>query len=162
MKRFGLFVFSLLLSVFLCFAASVGAGENMSTDELPSAPEEIDIGNRSYVLDVFLWRDFMPFCPPNGRPLIASISISTTDSSEFPKSIDADHIWIVNGSDVWESGFSSEERARHSSRSHLEKIARGGPKWDTGINVDVVVRVTDGSDNIYMIKVSDQPINRTE
>ena len=28
--------------------------------------------------------------------------------------------------------------------------------------VDVVVMVIDGSDNIYLIKASDQPINRTE
>ena len=82
----------------------------MSTGELLSAPEEIEIDNRMYALDVFLWRNFMPFCPPNGRPLIASISVTATDSLEFPKLIDADHIWIVNCSDVWESGFSSEER----------------------------------------------------
>ena len=162
MKSLVLFVFYLLLSAFLCFAASVGAGEDLSADEILSASEEIEIGNRRYVQDVFLWQDFMPFCPPNGRPLIASISVTATDSLELPKSIDADRIWIVNGGDVWESGFSSEERARHSSHNHLEKIARGGPKWSTGIMVDVVVMVIDGSDNIYLIKASDQPINRTE
>jgi len=37
-----------------------------------------------------------------------------------------------------------------------------GSKWRTGIMVDVVVRVIEGSDNIYLIKASDQPINRTE
>ena len=161
-KHFLLFGFALLLSVLLCNASSVGAQGDVSVDELLSAPEEIEIGNRMYVLDVFLWRDFMPFCPPNDRPLIASISVTATDSLEVLKSIDVDRIWIVNGGDVWESGFSSEERARHSSHNHLEKIARGGPKWSTGIMVDVVVMVIDGSDNIYLIKASDQPINRTE
>jgi len=162
MKRFELCVLSLLLSVFLCFAASVDARGEVSTDELLSAPEEIEVDNFRYVLDVFLWRDFMPFCPPNGRPLIASISVTATDSLELPKTIDADRIWIVNGSNVWESGFSSEERTRHSSGNHLEKIARGGPKWQPGIKVEVVVRVIDGADNIYLLKASDQPINRTE
>ena len=102
-KHFLLFGFALLLSVLLCNASSVGAQGDVSVDELLSAPEEIEIDNRRYVLDVFLWRDFMPFCPPNGRPLIASISVTATDSLEVPKSIDVDRIWIVNGSDVWES-----------------------------------------------------------
>ena len=162
MKRLLLFGFALLLSVILCNATSIGAEGDVSVGELLSAPEEIEIDNRRYVLDIFHWCDFMPFCPPNGRPLIASISVTATDSLEVPKSIDVDRIWIVNGGDVWESGFSSEERARHSSHNHLEKIARGGPKWRTGIMVDVVVRVIDGTDNIYLIKASGQPINRTE
>ncbi|MBC8550405.1 MAG: hypothetical protein H8D23_12240, partial [Candidatus Brocadiales bacterium] len=39
----------------------------------------------------------------------------------------------VNDSDIWESGFSSEERAKHSSENHqLDKIAKGGPKWSNG------------------------------
>ncbi len=162
MKHFLLFGVALLLSFFLCIAASAGTAEDLSIDELLSAHEEIEIDDRMYALDAFIWRDFMPFCPPNGRPLIASVSVTATDSLEFPKSIDADRIWIVNGSDVWESGFSTEERTRHSSSNHLEKIARGGPKWQTGIKVDVVVRVIDGADNIYLLKASDQPINRTE
>lgn len=150
------------MAVLLCNATSAGTREELSIDELMSAPGKIEIDNRSYALDVFLWRDFMPFCPPNGRPMIALVSVTATDSLEFPKSIDADRIWIVNGSDVWQSGFSSEERTRHSSGNHLEKIARGGPKWRTGTKVDVVVRVIDGADNIYLLKASDQPINRTE
>lgn len=162
MKRFLLFGFALLVSVLLCNISFVSADEDLSIDEFLSAPDEIEIDNRRYVLDVFIWRDFMPFCPPNGRPMISSVSVTATDSLEFPKSIDADRIWIVNGSDVWESGFSSEERSRRSYSNHLEKIARGGPKWQTGIKVDVVVRVIDGADNIYLLKASDQPINRTE
>jgi hypothetical protein len=51
---------------------------------------------------------------------------------------------------------------RHSFRNHLEKIAGGGPKWSTGIKVNVVVRVIDGAENIYLLKASNQPINRTE
>jgi len=132
-------------------------------DELLSAPEQIEIGGRKYVLETYLWRDFMPISPPDGEPLIALVWITATDSLEFPASVDGDRLWIVNGQEVWETKFSDEELPEESHRKHqLAKIARNGPKWGPGIQVDVVVRVIDGKNITYLLRASNQWIHRTD
>lgn len=134
-----------------------------SVDKLLSAPEEIELRNGKYTLETYLWRDFMPISPPDGKPLIALIRITAADSREFPLSIDANRLWVINDREVWETGFSKEKIRRQPQRKHqLEKIARNGPKWGPGIRVDVVVRIIDRENNTYLLRASDQRIHRTD
>lgn len=65
---------------------------NRFINQLESAPEEIEIDGRKFGLEAYLWRDFMPFCPPDGQPLIALIRITAVDSLQFPASVKSDHI----------------------------------------------------------------------
>ena len=44
----------------------------------------------------------------------------------------------------------------------LEKIARDGPKWGPGIQVDVVVRLLDKEELFYLLKAENQLIQRTD
>jgi len=163
MMRRNLIIVILAVFVLISGCEYLKAGTKVSIDELLSAPEEIEIANRRYVLEADLWRDFMPISPPDGKPLISQIWVTATDLLEFPQSIDADRIWVVNGRDVWEAGFSDEERPQYLSRKHqLNKVARKGPKWGPGIKVDVVVRVIDGKNNTYLIRSSDRSIHRTD
>jgi hypothetical protein len=125
-----------------------------------SAPEEVEIYGRRFILETTLNRDFMPGCPPNGYPLIAIILVTAIDSLEFPSTIDADRLWIIKGEDVWETEFSNETIPPEPHHRHqLEKVARNGPKWDPGIQVDVVVRIIDCKDNKYFLKASNQLID---
>ncbi len=41
-------------------------------------------------------------------------------------------------------------------------VARNGPKWGPDIKVDVVVRIVDRAGNEYLLKASNQKIERTE
>jgi hypothetical protein len=112
-------------------------------DILLSAPEQLEIDGRKYVLETSLNRDFMPICPPDGKPLIALIWLTATDSLEFPASINADQLWIIRDQEVWETKFSNEVKPKEPYRKHqLEKIARDGPKWGPRLQVEVVVRIS--------------------
>ncbi len=134
-----------------------------SIQDLLAAPEQIEIDGREYILETYLWRDFMPISPPDGKPLIALIWVTAINSLEFSSSIDANRLWIINDELLWETGFSGEERPDNSNREHqLEKVAREGPKWGPQIQVEVVVRVTDGENNTYLLRAPDQWINRTD
>ena len=134
---------------------------SISVVRLLSAPEQIEIDGRNYILETHLWRDFMPVSPPDGKPLIASIRITATDSLQFPPSIDARLLWVIKDQqEVWETKFSEEARSP-CSRYQLEKVARNGPKWGPGIKVDVVVKIVDG-ENEYLLRVSNQWISRTD
>jgi hypothetical protein len=139
------------------------SGSTIPIDELLSASEQIEIDGRKYVLETYLWRDFMPISPPDSKPLIALIWITATDSLEFPASVDGNQLWIVNGQEIWETKFSDEELPEEPHRKHqLAKIARNGPKWGPGIQVNVVVQVIDGENNTYLLRASNQWIHRTD
>ncbi len=134
---------------------------NVGVDELLSAPEQIEIENRQYILESYLSRDFMPISPPDGKPLIALVTITAADSLEFPSSINADKLWVIkNPEEIWETAFTNEKLTPNYNYQ-LEKIARDGPKWGPNIQVDVVVRITHEG-NTYLLKASNQTIHRTD
>ena len=137
---------------------------SLTPEELLAKPEQISINGEAYSIKTFLWRDFMPDCPPNGQPLLGQINLIGDANSELPKTVDLDKVWLVSGNKVWESDFSNENRPiSNNNKIKMEKVVIGGPKWGPGINVDVVVRVIDKADNKeYFLRAPNQPINRTE
>lgn len=132
-------------------------------EELLSAPLEIEVAGRIFTLETDLWRDFMPVSPPDGSDLRAVVRITAVDLQPFPPELDADRLWVINGRNVWETAFSGENRPPDGLHPHqLEKLARGGPKWETGIRVEVVVRVVARTGLSYLLRAADQPIHRTD
>jgi hypothetical protein len=130
---------------------------------LLEAPEQIEIEGRVYALETYLWRDFMPPAEPGGSDLRAVLLITATDLLPFPDDVDSDRLWIIRGEDFWETGYSGENRPRDGSHLHqLEKWANGGPKWETGIEVQVVVRILSSRGDTYLLRAASQLINRTE
>jgi hypothetical protein len=126
-----------------------------------SAPEQVEIDGRKYVLETYMWRDFMPMCPPDGKPLIAIIWVTAVDSLEIPSSLGANRLWIIKDKEVWETKFTDEQHQPYYD-FQLEKIARDGPKWGPKIQVDVVVRLVDKGNKTYLLKASNQWIGRTD
>ncbi len=129
-------------------------------NELLSSPDTLKIENQKIVMRTYLWRDFMPISPPNGKPLIALVYIETIDSSTISPSISADAIYVVNGTEVWKSYF-SKEAAGEQKPFRIIKIARDGPKWGPGIYVDVVVSLRINGANC-LLKAPHQYIERTD
>ncbi|NOY89136.1 MAG: hypothetical protein GXO93_07085 [FCB group bacterium] len=128
-------------------------------DSLLAAPTSVNINGRQFELSPYLWRDFMPVSPIDGKPMIALMKIFANDSLPLPSSLTPDSLWIINGKRVWATTFSKKEQ--RFFEDHLESIARNGPKWGPGIKVDVVIRLKD-NDNIYYLKATDVTINRTD
>lgn len=129
-----------------------------TVEELLAAPVEINIDGQSYNLSTFVWRDFMP--PGTGSDLMAVITVSEKNLLTIPANINASFLWIINIDEIWGTMFSNEVSAPTPAHQ-LERIARGGPKWNTGINVDVVILVTDGTDKEYLLKAPAQLIEAT-
>ncbi len=131
-------------------------------EKLLSAPERIEIYGRNFVMQTYLWRDFMPGEHIEGSSLYAVIKVIATDTLEFPSSIDADKLWVIKDrKEVWETGFLKVSREPH--RNYLQKMAVNGPKWGPFIYVDVVVRIVDREkNNVYFLKASNQWIHRTD
>ncbi|MBU0713207.1 hypothetical protein KKA87_14995 [bacterium] len=130
---------------------------------LSDIPDTLNIGNTSIILKTYMWRDFQPISPANGKPLIAIFRIITIDSTNLPEGIKADAAWIICKEGIWDTYFSDEEPAEYEIQPYqLYEIARDGPKFGPNIYVDVVVRIIDNMDIEYFLKAENQYIGRTD
>ncbi|MEE9293971.1 MAG: hypothetical protein V3W34_03260 [Phycisphaerae bacterium] len=128
-------------------------------DRLLAAPEAVEIGGQTLTLETYLWRDFMPISPPDGKPLIATVTVVAKGATALPAGVSAVRMWVVNGRDVWEGKFSQDAAPPQPGR--LERTAREGPKWGPGIDVEVVVELTDDEGNTHLLRAAKQKIDRT-
>jgi hypothetical protein len=71
-----------------------------------------------------------------------------------------DRVWLVNGTDVW-STVPKEEQPRQATSPVYELVARDGPKWDPGISVDVVVRLSSSERRVILLRAPRQPVRAT-
>ena len=132
----------------------------VSFQDLQTAPERIEINGTDYTLETNLWRDFMPVCPPDGRPLVALVKVKAPGETAISSKIDATRLWVVKGKEIWETELASWEG--YTIGDTLEKVGWYGPKWEPEISVDVVVKIIDlKSGRSYLLKASNQAIYRT-
>jgi hypothetical protein len=122
-------------------------------------PTEITFEGYSYILEAYIYRDFMPGVGPEGSNLIAGIHLIESDSLAIPNGVDIDLLWVVNGSFSWVVEYDFEHQS-HPDYT-IEKVAHGGPKWGPDIFVDAVVRVTSETGETHYIKIKDQMIGST-
>jgi hypothetical protein len=152
----------LTTTLFIQCSDPVSVPPDIPIETLLAAPDTLNIEDQSIVLTTYLWRDFQPISPPNGKPLIALVYIETPDNSDIPVPLDPNAIYIVYNNQVWKSFFSTEERPPDELKPfRITKIARDGPKWGPNVYVDVIVRILDG-DKVYLLKASEQYIGRTD
>lgn len=127
----------------------------MTLAQLASAPETLDLPEQDYHLETELWRDFMPFSPPDGRPLAAVVRLVSTEP--IPGGVKLVYLWVVNGDQVWATRFVEEPVV---SGNTITGFANGGPKWGPGISVNVVVGVKFGRE-LRLVRAAEQPIIAT-
>jgi hypothetical protein len=129
--------------------------------EALSAPEYVELSGMRIYLETYLWRDFMPISPPDGRAMIAALYVVEADEKDIPQDLDIDHLWVINGSEVWSTGTFDDYRPTHPPYK-IQRIARDGPKWEPGIEVDVIVRIVSDDNICFYLKAKDQAIYRTD
>jgi hypothetical protein len=125
------------------------------------AKTKIIIGANEYSLEAYLWRDFMPFSPPDGKPLISINWLFSNDSTPIPANISMIKQYVINQDSIWIADY---EKETHSSLEYkLEKLSRNGPKWGPHIYVDVISKITDTETKTdYYLKLSNVYIGRTD
>jgi len=158
-----------VFSLIFCFVCAhlLFAGSRKPKDytpqQLKSAEDTLLIQNTKLVLDTYLWRDFMPQSPPDGKPLRAAINVIPVVNQFIPDGVHADKFWILNEEEVWSGPLKSvREDLPAQNRVKLEKVAQGGPKWGPGISVTVVIQIIDQDGKSYLLKTSNQQIHRTD
>jgi hypothetical protein len=130
----------------------------MTLAQLRSAPEMLDLAQQDYSLEAYLWRDFMPIAPSDGRPLVAVARLASLDQEPIPGDVELVYLWVVNGNRVWSTTFSD---GVETPDNVIQRYAYNGPKWGPGISVDVVVGVKIDS-TLRLVRAPAQPIYRTD
>lgn len=131
-------------------------------ETLLGSPLQVSVGGRTLTLETYVWRDFMPGGPAGGSELRVNCLITAEDSQPYPSGLNADKIWVVNGDDIWEADFTGEAGPPDQAHLHqLQKTAYGGPKWEIGVEVEVIVRLVPTTGGRQLLRATAQKIGMT-
>ncbi len=129
-----------------------------SLDSLQAAPTEVTLANRRYQLEAYVWRDFMPSTSPNTSGLMASVRLTSKDPGVTPPALAIRRLWVIQDEAVWETPV---EQLPRSPQDAVEATARGGPTWEPGSAVEVVVQLDLGQGKTAWLRSPNQTIERT-
>lgn len=158
-------LFSLFLIVFLGCKTNPIALEppNLTREEFLAVPETLLVDSYELTLSTYIWRDFMPMAPPDGRPLIAIAYVTAIDTDSLETTLDADAIWLLFGNEIWKSWITDETSPTgEEQQNRIVRVAREGPKWGPDVFVEAVIRVIDSGGNPHLLRASNQYINETQ
>lgn len=162
MKKGNLLCNLILLILFLNKCTDpISSPPDIPIETLLSAPDTLIIENQKLILSTYLWRDFQPISPPDGKPLTALIYVETVDSSVISSLIDVDAVYINYNGQVWKSFINEEQPPVELKPFRITKIVHNGPKWGPNVKVDVIVRITLGN-KYFLLRASGQYIGRTD
>lgn len=129
--------------------------------DLRGAPVTVTIDGRSVALHAELWRDFMPVSPPDGKPMAAVVRLVRADDAAPINDLRIEELFVLFGEQLWEP-HSLEERLPGSGQDWYEVVARDGPKWGPGVDVDVIVRVRSPGGVSQLLRAAGVRIQRTD
>jgi hypothetical protein len=111
----------------------------LTIDQLIVSPDSLLVDGMHLTADIYLNRDFMPFSPPNGRPMTAWVGLNGSPPGSWPASVSGVYIWVIrDSSNVWATPMSFDSIDLGRKGAHTYR-AGNGPLWDPGILVYVVL-----------------------
>ena len=113
-----------------------------------NSSDTVIIDNQKLIIETNIYRDFFPGGPINDkdRRLVAQIYIVNIDSNLITQNFLASKLYVINDDQAW----TSKPKTKHDESGFEYKtylVSTGGPEWETGIHVDIVVSITDLTNN---------------
>lgn len=112
------------------------------TELKAKAVDTLNINANRLTLDAYLYRDFMPVSPPNGKPMIAINWLIDVDSMKIPEHLEMVGQAVIYGDSIWISDYEPDDGIT-SSEFKWQRTSRDGPKWGPDVYVDVISLVRD-------------------
>ena len=123
--------------------------------------QSITIDEKTFELHAYLWRDFQPISPPDGKELLSINWLVDTDSVNVPNHIALSEQFVIHGDSIWTANYTDEKR--QSPPYVQERVSRNGPKWGPDLEVTVIAKVTDLSTGAgYYLRRDHVTIGRTD
>lgn len=118
--------------------------------DLRRVPTTAVVGGQPFTLPVDLWRDFMPFGPPNGKPLAVVVRLP-----QHLATVAVERIWVIFGDEQWSA-------VAEQVPGTQDWVARNGPKWGPDVRVDVVALLREDNGRGVLVRAADRLIQRTD
>ena len=166
MKRY-VIIFTTLILLISCEKDDINESNIRIDKELISelnskSYDTLIIESNKLVLDAYLWRDFMPISPSDGKAMISINWLRDIDSTEILDNIDLIAQYVIYNDSIWIAEYENETRPTQPDYK-IEKISREGPKWGPKIYVDVISKVRDfNTNNDYYIRIKNIYVERTD
>jgi hypothetical protein len=132
---------------------------SLTVDELLAAPDSLRVDGKTLTTAIYIWRDWFGH-PTDGSDLYAALNLNSTPPGNLPSSIRDVYIWLIRDSEVWSEKMTSYGIDPSRSNSLLFQI-EDGPRWDTGILIDVVIGVRTSSTQVSLVLFRDVLIHMT-
>lgn len=166
MKKF-VVLFIILLTINSCekdkIYGDITDDSKLFTSLYSDSVDTLTIGTNNYFVETDLYRDFFPGGPfPGKNPLVASIYLVNSDSLPISNNIVIKKLYIINNQTIWISEPVDNGQLNHPDYK-LFGLSNNGPTWDTGITVDVILKIANKSvQKDYFVIKKDQYIQRVE
>lgn len=129
--------------------------------ELIPRVEIISINGNNFTFEIYLWRDFMPPSPPDGKELRAVVTLYALNFSTFPtENFTANQMWVFYKGEIWNPKFEFPI-VSYKDSSSISMSASGGPKWGPGVYVNVTLEVIYNNLQNYNLTAFNQYIEAT-
>jgi len=160
--------FLLILFVIFSLASCINNDETeveitvdaqLAYDLLNNSSDTLNIADRNYILEAFMWRDFMP--GDNDDHSLTSIKhLVALDSLSMPSYLDLTKQYVILNDSIWITDYTDQRDNLYDYK--LSRVSREGPEWGINKSVSVVAEVTNTTaDSIYYIKVENVVISAT-
>ena len=163
MRRIVLTIMSALICGVMFTSCSADEAINSLKITDKNAVDTLMIGSNSFVLDAYIWRDYQPISPENGKPMISINWLINTKHVKIPDNIRMVKQYVIYQDEIWEADYENEAPAPGLPEYKIERISRNGPKWGPKIYVDVISQIHDSQSNKdYYIKKKNVYVIRTD
>jgi len=123
-----------------------------------NSKDTIIIESKSYITEADLTRNFYPSFLPTNKKLFTHINLVNIDSLPVPNTIDIIKLYVVNDQQIWISNPLRDE-SDFVPVYKICRVSKNGPKWDTDIFVDVVIKIENESTmKSYLLIAKEQQI----
>ena len=131
----------------------------LAYDLLNNSSDTLNIADRNYILEAFMWRDFMP--GDNDDHSLTSVNhLVALDSLLMPSYLDLTKQYVILNDSIWITDYTDQRDNLYDYK--LSRVSREGPEWGINKSVSVVAEVTNTTaDSIYYIKVENVVISAT-
>ena len=134
--------------------------ENLYTNSF----DTLTIDNQKLILETYLYRNFTPgvLLHERNNRLFVTIYLVTIDSTLMTPNYKVTKLYVIKNNQAWSSKpISRPENYVPEYKAHF--ISKNGPEWETGMHVDVVLSITDLTNNKEKFLIArNQIIDRVE
>lgn len=128
---------------------------------LEESCDTIRIDSMKYILEAYLYRDFMPVSPPEGRPMVSLNCLVALDSTEIPRAINLIKQFVIYHDTIWVKDYEKDDYDDTTRTYQLCRVSKNGPMWEPGVLVDVIAEIYNSTkDSTYYLRALDQCIEK--